>query len=358
MNTMKILLIEDAKDQQTAFEASVAVFENKHDLNIKRKIVENIPSALNELEDGSYDGVIIDLVLGNDEEGGNKIVSQLRDPFTRIPIIFVTAYVDSVKYHPSIIKKRIREDGTYESDLTLFHEIYNTGLTRIMGGRGIIEDSLRNLFLKDLLPHRKAWVSYGKQYSEEDPERTEKALLRYILNHLFLLLEGNNESCFSEEVYVQPLLPDNITTGSIVREKTSNQPFAVLSPACDLVIRQDGTSNTNHILLVQIESIDDALGSKNNKDSRERLAKNSRQHRNWLPPTKFFEGGVVNFRKLKTLHKEDLKEQFEKPCIQISSPFVKDIISRFSMYYARQGQPEIDNKDFIDCDIRQQNEEQ
>ena len=84
------------------------------------------------------------------------------------------------------------------------------------------------------------------------------------------------------------------------------------------------------------------------------LANNNRQYRHWLPPTKFFEGGVVNFRKLKTLHKKDFKEQFEKPYIQISPPFVKDIVSRFSAYYARQGQPDIDNKVFVDSYTQQQ----
>ena len=358
MNTMKILLVEDNKQQQNAFENSVEVLKDRDDITVEHKITEDISEAVKEIEDGSYDGAIIDLRLGNDKEGGNKVVSQLRDPFTRIPIIFVTAFVDSVGDHPSVIRKRLREDGTYESDLMLFQEIYNTGLTRIIGGRGIIEKSLNKLFLKNLLPYREKWAFYGKKYLEEDPERTERALLRYTLNHLFQLLEADDETCFPEEVYLYPHVSKHITTGSIVREKTSNQPFVVLSPACDLVIRQDGTANTNHILLVEIESMDDALGSKNNKGSRERLAKNSRQHRNWLPPTKFFEGGVVNFTKLQTLHTEDLKEHFEKPCIQISPPFVKDIVSRFSSYYARQGQPDIDSEDFVNNYTPQQNEGQ
>jgi len=124
---------------------------------------------------------------------------------------------------------------------------------------------------------------------------------------LFQLLEDDDENYFPEEVYLYPHASKHITTGSIVREKTGHQSFVVLSPACDLAIRQDGKSNTDHILLVEIESMDDALEGKNNKGSRERLAKNSRQYRNWLPTTKFFEGGVVNFRKLKTFHNNDFK---------------------------------------------------
>ena len=199
MSTMKILLVEDKEDQQDIFKDSVEIFNEQNDLNVEYKIAADLPRALNKI-DGSYDGAIIDLWLDNDEDGGNIIVRQLGDSFTRIPIIFVTGFVDLVEDHPSVIKTRSRDEGTYESDLQLFQEILNTGLTRIMGGRGLIERRLSEVFLKNLLPQRQKWMSYG----EEDPERTEKALLRYALNHLFQLLEEDDERCFPEEVYLYP----------------------------------------------------------------------------------------------------------------------------------------------------------
>ena len=88
-----------------------------------------------------------------------------------------------------------------------------------------------------------------------------------------------------------------------------------------------------------------------NKDRKNRLNTlftNRPQYYHWLPETNFFDGGFLNFRKLKTLSEDEFREQFEKPSIQISPFFVKDIVSRFSSYYARQGQPEIDSKDFVD----------
>ena len=183
-----------------------------------------------------------------------------------------------------------------------------------MGSRGLIEQRLNEVFLKNLRSQIQTWISYGK----EDPERTEKALLRYTLNHLFQLLEEGDERCFPEEVYLHPPLSDNITTGSIVKEKTNDQPFVVLSPACDLVLRgQNGKFNTDRILLVEIESINDALDGRRNKDQVASLVKNRRQYFHWLPPTHFFEGGVLNFRRLKTFTKDEFDEKFEKPSIQI-----------------------------------------
>ena len=76
---------------------------------------------------------------------------------------------------------------------------------------------------------------------------------------------------------------------------------------------------------------------------------NKSSYYHWLPQTKFFKGGFLNFRKLETLDIEKFSEIFKTPPkIQISPSFVKDIVARFSSYYARQGQPDIDFDKFID----------
>ena len=103
---------------------SIVIISNIN-LKVEYKIAADPVEASN-IIDGSYDGAIIDLKLDDDEEGGNKIVKELYDTFTRIPIIFVTAYADLVIDHPSVIKIRRREDGTYNSDLLLFQKIQDT----------------------------------------------------------------------------------------------------------------------------------------------------------------------------------------------------------------------------------------
>lgn len=354
MNELKIMFVEDAEDQQESFEDTVKIFNrNNSNLKVKYDIAAD-PMEASNIIDGSYDGAIIDLKLDDDEEAGNKIVKELYETFTRIPIIFVTAYTDLVNDHPSVIKIRRREDGTYNSDLLLFQKIQDTGLTRIIGSRGLIEQQLREVFLKNLLPQIDTWISYGETYKDTDPERTEKALLRHALNHLLQLLEEDGEDCFPEEFYLYPPMLDKITTGSMV--KADDQWFVVLSPACDLVIRKNGEFKTDRILFAEIESENDVVNISLNgitkKDSKKRKLRdvsnnNYTDYYHWMPKTDFFEGGFLNFRKLHALKQTIFNEKFGKPSIQISPFFVKDIVSRFSSYYARQGQPEIDNKDFI-----------
>ena len=130
MNTMKILLVEDNRQQQDAFENSVEVLKDRDNITVEHKITEDISDAVKEIEDGSYDGAIIDLRLGNDEEGGNKVVSQLRDPFTRIPIIF--------RHKPSLIQS----ETTHRLSGSVFVRTEHTNLILCCFRRYIIQDLL------------------------------------------------------------------------------------------------------------------------------------------------------------------------------------------------------------------------
>ena len=346
MSELRLLIVEDDEQDLRRCRNAINRYKREKQRDIKLVECKTLNEALERL-DNSFDGAIIDLKLADQGDEGNQVIEQIEKSFFRIPIAIFTGNPgnrnDNLNEKIMLIDVFIKGEIEYYQLLDRFGDIYDTGLTRIMGGRGKIEENLTKVFLENLLPQIEKWVSYGK----EDSERTEKALLRYALNHLFQLLEEGDESCFPEEVYLFPPLLDTTTTGSIVKEKTSDQPFVVLSPACDLVLR-NGKSNTDHILLVEIESVNDALEGSRNKNRVESLVKNNRQYRHWLPSTNFFKGGILNFRKLKTLNKVDFDEQFEKPSIQISPPFVKDIVSRFSSYYARQGQPDIDSADFVD----------
>ena len=346
MNPLKILLVEDEIIPQNAFKNDVEVFKGQpNNPDVDFTVVEDVYDAV-EMIKVSFNGAIIDLKLGGNDQGGNEIIQILYKEFTKIPIVFVTSYPDLVVDHPSIIKIRSRDVGSYRDDLLLFQQIREIGLTHIIGGGGLIEQQLREVYHENLLPQIETWISYGKAYKETDPKRTERALLRYTLNHLLQLLEEDEEDCFREEVYLYPSVLDRITTGSMV--KIDDQWFVVLNPACDLVPRgENGVRNTDYILLVEIESVDKVLAGSKSKGRVRELCTNKRDYYHWLPETDFFEGGILNFRKLKTLNDDNFEEKFGKPTIQISPSFVKDIVSRFSSYYARQGQPDIDSKDFV-----------
>jgi len=353
METIKILLVEDASDQQEIFRSSVDVLNDKNQgqSEIQFTIASSLNDAVKKI-DGTYDGTILDLKLNEEEDGGNKVVAELSEQLLRIPVIFVTGFPDLVDKKPTIVKIRARGDETYESDIKLLWDIKKTGLTNIMGGRGKIEETLGKVFLKNILPQIDNWIKYGKTESE----RTERALLRHTLNHLLQLLDQDDDIFYPEEVYIHPPLTESLKTGCILKKKVGEKYFVILNPACDLIIRKDGNFKTDYILLSEIENKNNvfecALKDITKHDKKMKMLKsiannNYVEYYHWLPNTSFFEGGLLNFRNLCTLKKEELNDNFDKPKYQISPFFVKDIIARFSSFYARQGQPEIDYTDII-----------
>ena len=347
MNPLRLLIVEDYEQDLEDFRETVAIYAVDKDRDIEVVECTNLDEAMGKL-DPSFDGAIIDIELSTQDDKvdeGNQLIRQIAESYFRIPIFVYTANPTRVDESIEGIDVYIKGKSEYSDLLDRFWAVYDTGLTRIMGGRGKIEELLSRIFRKNLTPRRDNWIERSKN---EGQSRTERALLRYTLNHMLHLLDDDGESCFPEEVYLSPPLLDGITTGSIVKDKSDNQQFAILSPACDLVIRgQNGKPNTDYILLVEIESVDDALGGSRSKNRVESLVKNRRQYFHWLPPTDFFEGGVLNFRKLKTLTMPEFDDKFENPSIQISPFFVKDIVARFSSFYARQGQPDIDSGDIV-----------
>ena len=217
-----------------------------------------------------------------------------------------------------------------------------------------------SVFWKNVLPQLEDWKSYVS--SEKD---NEKALLRFTISHLLEFLDEDLETYFPEEMYISPPISTNIKTGSIVRNASKNY-YVVLSPACDLAVH-DGNIKTDRILVCFIEKNtiskaqkafnseiveDDSEKQKakkgKEKDRAERLltrlpGNNFSNYYHYLPQTSRFTGGVINFRKVRTLKPSDFKKEFGEPIIQISMAFTKDIVARFSSYYARQGQPDFDD---------------
>jgi hypothetical protein len=345
MDEIKIIVVEDNAFEQKLFVDSVRVYQEKYGRKVDYVFSSNTIDAIKVI-DASYDGAIIDLKLEDEEEGGNLIVQKLMESLLRIPVIFVTGHPDLVERTPPVVNVRPRGEGTYELDLNFFFSLAVSGLSKIMGGRGIIEQTLNKVFLENLLPQHSIWGNYGLS----DSSRAEKALLRYAINHLSHLLE-DEEYFYPEEVYLIPPMLTGFKTGSIVREKGQEKYYVILNPACDLVVRVGGQISTDRLLVVEIDDgakvYDYILRKLPTQEERsEKLQKIFRNghtlYHHWLPKTTFFPGGFINFRKLSTLTLSECRKTFEAPGIQISSQFVKDILSRFSSYYARQGQPDID----------------
>ena len=339
MTELQILLVEDDSTTVETYEAVRCDYVKTHDRQVAMRVVKTLPDARRSL-DGSIDAAIVDLNLGRGTADGGEVIDELKEHF-RVPVAVLTATPAAADDVPPVVRVFTKGEHGFDEVLDCLWGIYETGLTRIMGGRGLLEERLNRVFLTNLLPTIGVWVNYGRK----DPGRTEKALLRHALSHLVADLEGDETPCYPEEVYLAPPLEDSLQTGTLVRCRDRGTCHVVMTPACDLVMRGNGEPKPKADVVVVAEIVPEAelfrrLGAKPGREKKLRTNSDSICF-HWLPECSAVEGGFIDFRRLESVPFDGFGTQFERLRVRIAPSFVKDIVSRFSIFYARQGQPEI-----------------
>lgn len=362
---MKILLVEDDDGQVGVFNDECQRFMRENNVTVDIEYARTFDEAMNRLEESLYDGAIVDLILKNDQVvsdthdtySGNRVIEEILANHRFPAAIFTGTPQENLPDYPLSIRSFIRGQDVYRDVLSEFFSIYQTGIMKVVGGRGQIEEAIDHVFWNHLLPRLDVWKSHVDD-SEFD---TEKTILRFTVTHLLELLENDPDKFSPEEVYITPpIRGDEIRTGCIVTHKETGNYYIVLTPACDLVLRgnddEPKTPNTTDVLLSKIESLNiaeslcEATKSKKREQFFKRFANNNYAlYYHFLPQADVFEGGVINFRKLVTIEPDKFFEKFNRPPThQISSAFIKDIVARFATYYSRQGQPSFDATNWIE----------
>ena len=341
MTALQLLLVEDEDDFVSQYRDVLCDYNDRHGRNIEMRVCKTLAKARSSL-DASVDAAIVDLNLGKDTTDGGEVIDEIKEHF-RVPVAVLTGTPDDADKNPPVIGVFTKGEHGFEDVLESLWDPYSIGLTRIMGGRGLLEEQLNKVFLRNLLPTLDSWIRYG----HDNPKRTEKALLRYALGHLVAGLDGDETPCYPEEVYLAPPLDNALTTGSLVKRICDATCHVVMTPACDLVVRK-GKSKVEEIILAKIVSEETVYAtlkgnSKQKKQHKENLTRNSYMYcYHWLPKSKVVDGGYLDFRQLRTVPRDGMGDEFERLEARISPSFVKDIVSRFSAFYARQGQPVIE----------------
>ena len=163
MNPLRLLIAEDYEQDLENFRETVEIYGEEKDRDIEVVECTNLDEAL-ELLDNSFDGVIIDLKLASGGDEGNQIIEKIQESFSKIPIAIFTGNpsnsddtLNDRVLHLGVYKKG---ETRYEELLDRFWEIYNGGLTPIMGGRGITSPDLTKELLKNLPLHTEPRIEY------------------------------------------------------------------------------------------------------------------------------------------------------------------------------------------------------
>ena len=303
---IKLLIVEDEPSQLTLYSDAIVEFNlASPNLNFNMTAVGSLRDALEKIDTTNFDGSIIDLRLrpdtAPDEAEGNLIIKEIKEKY-RFPVFVITgvrSLLDSTTGEPNVFFRVFDRTGADTKQiLGMFRQIYESGITKVFGRPGIIEDSLREIFWKHLA---ESWGNMEDMSQQLILRRTTSCLYEF----LQLDGDGNFDKFHSEEVYFIPSIRKQPHTGDVLSKKGEpKDKYIVLSPQCQMA-----TSKANDIALVCIEGLSEGYFQQhvdtcnNSKKSRDhehnlkelmKIIENSQSLQyHFLPKCKSFEGGLM-----------------------------------------------------------------
>lgn len=370
MNNIDFLLIDDDQNQELLFIEAINEINETTDLNITYKVVKTPESAMIELYQNYFKAIIIDLKLNNDDNAvesdeeisGNILLRRIIEKEI-VPIVVITGFPDKVStdIDKSIVKVLPKETNLYD-EINALIEKYSDSVFKIFGSRGEINKNIKELFW-NVIPQ--CFTSKNQDISLLSKEKQETVIIRYISSWL------SNKYMFDDkyidvepiEMYMFPNPIKQVCTCDIYKkyiDANIDEYFIVLTPSCDLANKK-----VDEVILCKIKNYDEVQSFKerleiyNNEQNKEsnkakkakgdlmkwfRNSHSDSLRYHFLPKVKDFTGGFVDFRSILSLeYDKERGEIIDDSYLKIgviTESFKRDIVSRFSSYYHRQGQPE------------------
>lgn len=353
MNSLNLLIVEDDPAAIDSYKRDINSYNLTNEVKINADFKSDKDQAIDILNDNTkyFDAAIVDLKLdsgGIPDENytGNDVLKKIKGKL-RFPVFVITGtpeHLDtSLKEQNSFFKLKIRgEESNYLQELC---EIYETGITNVLGRKGAIEKYLNEIFWNHLSSSIDVWIrDNGRQHEER-----EKALLRYTLLHMQEYIDEEIEKYHPNEFYITPPVKSELYTGDIIEYK--DQKCLALTPACDF-----SQKNADYVLFVNIkdwETLDAEFKKRPLSGSKEQRLKslitNKTPRYHFIPQVGSFKGAFIDFQDKSTIPTAIVENRIAKGDAKriatVSGPFLKDIIARYSSYFSRQGSPDFNTEE-------------
>jgi len=363
MEELKILIVEDDKGKRDDYSRFIKAYNlDKENCNIIEEFGVDKNDAIEKLKnpENKYDGAIVDLDLegsGGTDSSGNEVVTEIKGNL-RFPTFVITGTPQNLSKElnvPSAIFGVFeRDDVDLDNVFDRFYEIKRTGILNLLNRNGRIEELIQNIFWNHISTSLDNWTQDSKRTSAEK----EDSLLRYTILHMLEYLDESK--VHPSEFYITRPVKEQLSTGDLVL--LNGIRYVVLTPACDFVPRPNGSRNVRMAFLLRIielnehfsnldESIQKREISNNLKDKLERVITNNKPYYHFIPKHNSINAGIIDFQDKLSVLIDEIEAKIESAEVDrfatISMPFLKDLIERYSSYYARQGSPDFDATEVI-----------
>lgn len=366
MIEIKLLILDDDEQVTDSYDEVIKrINRDDESLNYKTYIANTLEQAEEYIKYNKLDTAVIDLNLCRDASDmsnadGNRAIEKIMHHF-RMPIFIVSGELDKldVKYERNnLIKTKTRDDSISDVFKIDIPSVYNSKSMQYFSRNGYLEKKINDFYWNHLEKTLESW----SEVAEEQREKFDRILSRHTVACLNEQLYVNgNQGSFDEyhpgEMYIIPSIKQHYHTGDIIEK--DGEKFIIINPACDIVNKNKLSVYTVVKILKAFDIdtirnktperkktyIDDSLRKVNNID---------RYH--FLPKFNIIDDDyVIDFQDISIVkigaatdsgnanYFKDREENIKtyNKIASISSPFLKDVIARFSAYYARQGQPNL-----------------
>lgn len=337
---IKILAIEDEKNLREMLEDRVQTY------NISKKLNEDNKLNIQCLEDDSqlgdllfknkYDCLVLDINWGNKNPNGGRELIQLILENKRIPIVVYSGRLNQVEDIEECFGfKKFDRTVNFSQVLDYIVTIKQTRIFDLLGYGGDLDKKLNEIFWKDI----DKTISSISNADINDGSSVVRVLTTRVINKL---ADDNNYKQKYFEFYIFPPITVDVHNGDIYNIK--GEDYLVILPECQVL-----NSNGNFITMAHInyqkgleikEKILGKVGNNQINELNNRLFKNISPGEHFIPPYGSNGIGIVEFRNLITVEKNNLESLPKKATI--NPDYMKNIQSRFAQFYSRQGQPDID----------------
>lgn len=372
MEELRILIVEDDKAiYNDVYKRNIVLFnkENKEH-RIADAWIQSKDKAIAVLKnpDNIFDGAIVDLDLmgsGGTDTSGNEVVKEIKENL-RFPTFVITGtphhILEELKGDNSVFKVLNRDEVDVMDTLIKFKKIKATGILNLLNRNGKIEGLIQNIFWNHISTSIDYWALDHKRTSAEK----EDSLLRYTILHMLEYLDESK--VHPSEFYITRPVKENLSTGDLIT--LDGIRYVVLTPACDFVYHK-GKRKVEKVFLLGIKELDDILEFRKLKGIKELeeisgtkksglsklITNSSKPYYHFIPSHSSIDAGIIDFQNKFSIPIEELEEKINNGSADnfaaISMPFLKDLIERYTSYYARQGSPDFDSDEIIESLINE-----
>lgn len=369
MIEIKLLILDDDKKVTDSYlEIIKRVNKYNKSFNYKTYIANTLEETREYIKYNKLDTAVVDLNLCLDSSDpsnadGNKAIEEIME-FFRMPIFIVSGELSKLdeKFESNnLIKSRVRDDTVNEVFEKDIPSVYNSKSMQYFSRNGSLEQKINNFYWNNLKVTLDSWSEVAKLH----PTKFDSIFSRHTVACLNeeLYVDGNLGS-FDKyhpgEMYIIPPIKKHYHTGDIIEK--DDEKFIIINPACDIV----NTNKLSMYTMIKIIKVDDIdiVRKKNTPGKKEEYIQstfrktNNNDRYHFLPKFDIINDEyVIDFQNIsikeigsetdsglgnaKYIAEREKEIRAYKRIASLSSPFLKDVIARFSAYYARQGQPNL-----------------